>query len=103
MGFCLGLAGQGVAICATTILQQQADDDYRGRMFAFYDMTFNVTYAGGAALSVLFMSVTGHSPVLVAIAAIGFAVTAIGYWLATRVQPSAGGEMPSAAAQRRSS
>jgi MFS family permease len=103
MGFCLGLAGQGVAICATTILQQEADDDYRGRMFAFYDMTFNVTYAGGAALSVLFMSVTGHSPVLVAIVAIGFAVTAIGYWLATRVQPSAGGEMPSAAAQRRSS
>ena len=103
MGFCLGLAGQGVAICATTILQQDADDDYRGRMFAFYDMTFNVTYAGGAALSVLFMSVTGHSPVLVAIVAIGFAVTAIGYGLATRVQPAAGGEMPSAAAQRRSS
>ena len=103
IGFCLGLAGQGVAICATTVLQQEADDDYRGRMFAFYDMTFNVTYAGGAALSVLFMSVTGHSAVLVAIVAIGFAVTAIGYWLATRVQPSAGGEMPSAAAQRRSS
>jgi MFS family permease len=103
IGFCLGLAGQGVAICATTVLQQEADDDYRGRMFAFYDMTFNVTYAGGAALSVLFMSVTGHSPVLVAVVAIGFAVTAIGYWLASRVQPSAGGEMPSAAAQRRSS
>jgi len=49
------------------------------------------------------MSVTGHSPVLVAVVAIGFAVTAIGYWLASRVQPSAGGEMPSAAAQRRSS
>jgi MFS family permease len=103
IGFCLGLAGQGVAICATTVLQQEADDDYRGRMFAFYDMTFNVTYAGGAALSVLFMSVTGHSPVLVAVVAIGFAVTAIGYWLASRAQPSAGGEMPSAAAQRRSS
>jgi MFS family permease len=104
VGFCLGLAGQGVAICATTILQQQADDAYRGRMFAFYDMTFNVTYAGGAALSVLFMSASGHSPVLVAIVAIGFAVTAVGYWLAAgRAQEPAGGEMPSAAAQRSSS
>ena len=105
VGFCLGLAGQGVAICATTILQQQAADAYRGRMFAFYDMTFNVTYAGGAGLSVLFMSASGHSPVLVAIVAIGFAVTAVGYWLAAgRPQESAGGgEMPSAAAQRSSS
>ena len=105
IGFCLGLAGQGVAICATTIMQQDADDAYRGRMFAFYDMTFNVTYAGGAALSVLFMSVTGHSPLLVAIVAIGFAVTAAGYWLAAgrRPQEPAAGEMPSAAAQRSSS
>jgi MFS family permease len=113
IGFCLGLAGQGVAICATTILQQDADDAYRGRMFAFYDMTFNVTYAGGAALSVLFMSVTGHSPVLVAIVAAGFALTALGYWLAVGrgIQPAAGsgesggsgGAMPTAEAQRSSS
>jgi MFS family permease len=103
MGFCLGVAGQGVAICATTILQQETGDAYRGRMFAFYDMTFNVTYAGGAALSVLFMSVTGHSPVLVAIVTAGFAITAIGYWLASRSQESAGGEMPSPAPQRSSS
>ena len=45
LGFCLYLAGQGVAICATTILQEEADDAYRGRIFAFYDMMFNVTYA----------------------------------------------------------
>jgi MFS family permease len=93
IGFCLGLAGQGVAICATTILQQEADDEYRGRMFAFYDMTFNLTYVAGAGLSVLVMPATGHSPVLVALVAAGYAVTAIGYWLM----------MPSAAAQRSSS
>lgn len=104
IGFCLGLAGQGVAICATTILQQQADDAYRGRMFAFYDMTFNLTYAGGAALSVLFMTRSGHSPVLVAVVGAGFAVTAGCYWLAAgRGHDPAGGEMPSVAAQRSSS
>jgi MFS family permease len=93
IGFCLGLAGQGVAICATTILQQEADDDYRGRMFAFYDMTFNLTYVAGAGLSVLVMPATGHSPVLVALVAAGYAVTAIGYRLM----------MPSSEAQRSSS
>ena len=31
IAFCLGLAGQGIAICATTILQEQVADDYRGR------------------------------------------------------------------------
>jgi MFS family permease len=110
IGFCLGLAGQGVAICATTILQLEADDAYRGRMFAFYDMTFNITYAGGAALSVLFMPVSGHSRSLVAIVAAGFAVTAAGYWIAIgrgragqAGGTESGGSMPSAAAQRSSS
>ena len=50
LGFCLYLTRQGVAICATTILQEEVDDAYRGRMFAFYDMMFNVTYAVGAGL-----------------------------------------------------
>ena len=48
IGFCLYLAPQGVAICATTILQEEVDDAYRGRVFAFYDMMFNVTYVAGA-------------------------------------------------------
>jgi sugar phosphate permease len=32
LGFFLGLSGQGIAICTTTILQQQVSDDYRGRV-----------------------------------------------------------------------
>ena len=55
IGFLLGLAAQGVAICATTILQQQSDDDYRGRVFSLYDMLFNVSFVAGAAVSALFM------------------------------------------------
>ena len=47
IGFCLYLAAQGVAICATTILQEEVDDAYRGRVFAFYDMMFNVTFVAG--------------------------------------------------------
>jgi MFS family permease len=105
IGFWLNLAGQGVAICATTILQEQVDDSYRGRVFAFYDMTFNITFVAGAALSAVFMPASGHSPVIVGLVAVGFAVASAGYWVSSREGPDGGGELPSPAspAQRRSS
>ena len=36
------------------------DDGYRGRVFSFYDMMFNITFVAGAALSAAFMPVTGQ-------------------------------------------
>jgi hypothetical protein len=72
-------------------------------VFAFYDMMFNAAYVAGAALSVAVMPEDGHSPVLVALVAAGYAVVAAAYWLAAgRRQSSSGGseaEIPSAAAQ----
>ncbi len=110
IGFCLYLTRQSVAICAVTILQEEVDDAYRGRVFAFYDMMFNAAYVAGAALSAIIMPATGHSPLLVVLVAAGFAVVAAAYWLAAgRDQSSSGsgsgggGEIPSAAAQRSSS
>jgi MFS family permease len=105
-GFFLYLARQGVAICATTILQEDVDDAYRGRVFAFYDMMFNVTYVAGAALSAAFMPADGHSPVIVGLVAAGYAILAAAYWLTTRTgqpAPGSGGTIPSPAAQRSSS
>src|SRR5580704_2874273 len=110
MGFCLGLAGQGVAICATTILQEQVGDEYRGRAFSLYDMMFNITFAVGALISVPFMPLNGKSHALIAVIAVGYAVVAAGYWLAARHSAgSVGGGLdggtlsPSDAAQRSSS
>jgi MFS family permease len=108
IGFCLYLTRQSVAICAVTILQEEADDAYRGRVFAFYDMMFNAAYVAGAALSVFVMPASGHSPLLIGLVAAGFAVVAAAYWLsAGRGQASSGsaggGKIPSAAAQRSSS
>jgi hypothetical protein len=107
IGFCLYLTRQGVAICVVTILQEEVDDAYRGRVFAFYDMAFNAAYVAGAALSVVIMPADGHSPVLIALVAAGFAVVAAGYWLVgRRGQSSSGGsgaEIPSPAAQSRNS
>jgi MFS family permease len=81
IAFSLGLAGQGVAICATTVLQEEVGDDYRGRAFSFYDMTFNVLFVAGAAISAAIMPMTGKSGALIAVVAIGYGVTAAGYWV----------------------
>ncbi len=105
IGFCLYLARQGMAICTVTILQEEVDDVYRGRLFAFYDVMFNVTYVAGADLSAAFMPHSGKSPPIIALVAAGYVVAAAGYWMISR-QPSAGGEpgtsSPSSAAQARS-
>jgi MFS family permease len=107
IGFWLNLVGQGIAICATTILQEQVEDAYRGRVFAFYDMTFNITFVGGAALSAAFMPITGRAPVIIALVAVGYLVAAVAYWLAGRESSSGGslggGEIPSCSAQPSSS
>jgi len=106
IGFCLYLAGQGVAICAVTILQEEVEDAYRGRLFAFYDVMFNVTLAAGALISAAFIPRTGKSSVLIGLVAVGYALTAAGYWLVGR-QSSApeepGTSSPSSAAQASSS
>ncbi len=92
IGFWLNLVGQGVAICSTTILQEQVDDDYRGRVFSFYDMMFNVTFVAGAGLGAAFMPVTGRSRTLVEVVAAGYAVAAAGYWAAGRLASPEGGD-----------
>jgi MFS family permease len=84
LGFCLYLTRQGVAISATTILQEEVDDAYRGRAFAFYDMMYNVTYAIGAAIFAAFMPSDGRSAALIGVVAAGYAVAAAAYWLSSR-------------------
>ena len=107
IGFALNLVSQGVAICSTTIIQEQADDAYRGRVFAFYDVMFNVTFVAGAAISAAFMPATGKSYSLLVVVAAGYLLAAAGYRLASR-QPAGGGgaagpPSSSAAAQSSSS
>jgi MFS family permease len=88
LGFFLGLAGQGIAICATTILQEQVSDDYRGRAFSFYDMFFNALFVGGAGVSAAFMPATGRSVPLMLAIAIGYVLVAGGYLAISRQRPA---------------
>jgi MFS family permease len=86
----LGVVSQGVAICATTILQQEIGDSYRGRVFALYDMLFNVPYVLGALVAAQFIPDTGKSYAMIAVVAGGYLAASVGYTLACRRQVFAG-------------
>ena len=120
IAFCLNVAGQSIAICATTILQEEVEDAYRGRVFAFYDMMSNATFVAGAGLSALFLPLNGKSAWIIGLVGAGYLAVAAGYWAAARPRragtgqagpgplPGSGGALPgtsspSPSAQRSSS
>jgi len=74
----------------TTILQQQMDDDYRGRAFAFYDMMFNVPFVLGALVAAEIVPDDGKSYLLVVVAAAGYLVAAGAYGAVSRQELLAG-------------
>ena len=93
ISFVLGIVAQGVAITATTVIQREVADDFRGRVFSFYDMLFNVPFVIGAALGAAFMPDTGKSYLLIGVAGAGYVLAAVIYSLVVR-QPSAAGGAP---------
>jgi MFS family permease len=108
ISFAVAIVAQGVAISATTIIQQEVDDDFRGRVFAFYDMLFNAPFVIGAAIGAAFMPATGKSYPLLAAAGCGYVLAALIYSLLIRqrsvsASPAEGTASPSASAQRSSS
>jgi MFS-type transporter involved in bile tolerance (Atg22 family) len=78
-GFALGVVSQGVKICADTLVQQNVDDAYRGRIFSIYDLVFNAAYVAGPALAAPFLPVTGKSYVIIALLAVGYLLAAAGF------------------------
>jgi len=92
--FLLGVVAQGVAICATTTLQQEVDDDFRGRVFAVNDMVYNTAFALGAAISVPFMPISGHSVTMLLVVAVGYVIGAGCYRLLTGPMGATGQPAP---------
>jgi predicted MFS family arabinose efflux permease len=86
----LGLVAQGVAICSVTIIQQRMDDDYRGRVFALYDMLFNVPFVLGALVAAQIIPDTGKSYLLITVAAAGYLLAAVAYGTISRQELLAG-------------
>ena len=104
LGFLLGLVAQGVTIATTTIIQEEADDDFLGRVFSVNDMLYNGAFSLGAAACAAFMPADGRSYALLLAAAAGYLAAAPVFWLLAR-QPFAGpgGLRPSPSAQSSSS
>ena len=83
-GLVLGVAGQGVKICVDVIVQQSVDDEFRGRVFSFYDVVFNAAFVIAAAVAALTLPPQGFSPAVYATITAIYAVAAIGYRRASR-------------------
>jgi MFS family permease len=85
--FALGIAAQGAKICVDTIVQESIDDAYRGRVFSFYDVVFNMAFVSAAAVAVLVVPSDGYSRPLYAGIATTYALAALGYRAASRRHP----------------
>ena len=69
--FFVGLCGQGIKVTNDALVQSKIVDDYRGRVFAFYDVAVNagiITGAVGAALLLPDSGKTFILPVVITLA-----------------------------------
>ena len=57
----LGFTAQAAKICVDTIVQEEVADDFRGRVFSFYDMGFNLTFVAAAVLAAFTLPADGKS------------------------------------------
>jgi MFS family permease len=77
--FFLGLASQGIKICVDTLVQAHVDDAFRGRVFALYDVIFNVAFVAAAGAGAIVLPVSGKSYAVLAAISVGYLLTALFY------------------------
>jgi MFS family permease len=79
-GFFAGMAGQGVKVTNDALVQSKIADEYRGRVFAVYDVMVNFGIVSGAVIAAFILPASGISsllPALIAITYILFAALAL--------------------------
>ncbi|MEV4007738.1 MFS transporter [Actinomadura sp. NPDC049753] len=77
--FLLGVVSQGVKLCVDTTLQETIDDEYRGRVFAVYDMLFNATFAAAAAAAATWLPADGRADLTLLAVVVAYAAGAVAY------------------------
>ncbi|MEO7587693.1 MAG: MFS transporter [Arachnia sp.] len=75
--FFIGLAVQSFKICVDTVVQAHIDEEYKGRVFVFYDMAFNSAFVLAALIAAVALPVTGLSTAGFAVMALAYAVLAL--------------------------
>jgi hypothetical protein len=66
VAFVIGLAGQVVKLCTDAAVQGEAGDGVLGRVFAVYDIVFNVGFVGAVAATAALSPPDGRAPGLIA-------------------------------------
>jgi MFS family permease len=59
MGFVSGFGGQGVKVTNDALVQEKISDDYRGRVFAVYDVVVNAAIVSGSLIAAAVMPKNG--------------------------------------------
>lgn len=77
----LGFVSQGTKICVDTIVQETIDDEFRGRVFSFYDTMFNVMFVAATTVGAFTLPTSGKSYTAVIVIAIGYGITAAIYYI----------------------
>ncbi len=74
-GVFVGFAGQAVKVCSDTIVQEDVDDDRRGRVFSLYDVAVNIAIVAGLTAAAFAAPADGRAPFIatwmVALAVVG--------------------------------
>lgn len=73
------VSSQGVKICVDTIVQRDVDDEFRGRVFSYYDALFNVALVAAAVLVSLVLPADGRAPTAVYAVAGVYLTTSLWY------------------------
>jgi len=73
--FFVGLFGQGMKVTNDALVQSKIDDEYRGRVFAFYDVAVNAGIVTSAVISALILPKNGDSRWLPLLIALTFLLT----------------------------
>ncbi|MFM7948920.1 MAG: hypothetical protein ACKO75_00950, partial [Actinomycetales bacterium] len=71
-GFFAGMAGQGVKVTNDALVQSKIVDQYRGRVFAVYDVVVNGGIVAGAIIAALMLPPSGISPWLPGVIAVSY-------------------------------
>ena len=76
-GFFAGMAGQGVKVTNDALVQSKIADEFRGRVFAVYDVMVNAGIVSGAIIAAFVLPANGVSSTLPALIAFAYIIVAL--------------------------
>ncbi|MDN5858730.1 MAG: MFS transporter [Pseudonocardia sp.] len=97
--FVIGMTGQIVKLCTDAAVQSEVRDAALGRVFALYDVVFNVGYVIAVTVTALLSPPDGRAPLLLGAAGLLYVVGYLGHDLVLRrrTRHSTGSRTPSRA------